>query len=229
MIENADACKIAPAKNRPTWPWLAAWLVLGLVCILFDPVIQPYLTRLGQVMPVRVVAKHWQELGATTGIVLFLLAAAGFAWHDRGRTLVRFGVGLAAAGLAVQVLKHVVGRVRPNDVGDASVFVGPNNPFTRHAWQLDSMPSGHATAVFAMAGMLAWRWPRLRWLWFFTAAGVAASRVLVDRHFPSDVLLGAWLGVMVSRCVNNRWPNVTKDHVARFSCREHGECGPGNE
>src|SRR5207248_6535143 len=60
-----------------------------------------------------------------------------------------------------------------------------------------SMPSGHAMMAFAGAVVLAAVVPRLRWPLLVLAAGVAASRVYVGVHYPSDVLAGAVLGAAV--------------------------------
>ena len=198
MKDNTDLSSIVPMRQPLAPVSLVVWLMIGLACMVIDPMIQPFLTHCGQVTAIRYVAESWQELDATTGVVLVLSAGVLLAWRDKGHTLIRFAPGLIGASLAVQTLKHLVGRVRPNDVGDVSVFVGPNNPFAHHAMQLDSMPSGHTTAAFAMAAMLAWRWLRFRWGWFVLAAGVGCARTLVDRHFVSDVIVGAWLGVVVA-------------------------------
>jgi membrane-associated phospholipid phosphatase len=56
------------------------------------------------------------------------------------------------------------------------------------------MPSGHTTTAFALAFSLSFLYPRLRPLWFAYALVLAASRVMVDAHYLSDVCAGALLG-----------------------------------
>jgi undecaprenyl-diphosphatase len=65
------------------------------------------------------------------------------------------------------------------------------------------MPSGHTTAAFAMAVLLACRWPRFTAAWFIIAAGVGVSRSLLDRHFPSDVVVGSCPGTFTSMVLWN--------------------------
>ena len=57
------------------------------------------------------------------------------------------------------------------------------------------MPSGHATTAFAAAVAVALLWPRLRVPMLIYAFLIAASRVVLDAHYVSDVLAGAAVGV----------------------------------
>lgn len=103
----------------------------------------------------------------------------------------------AFSGLLSQVVKHLVGRARPKLIN----ALGP--------WHFDlfsikaalaSFPSGHTTTVFAAAASLTFFMPpkSVKWsapLLFALALPVAASRLIVGAHYPSDVLGGAILGV----------------------------------
>ena len=55
-------------------------------------------------------------------------------------------------------------------------------------------PSGHATTAFAVAAALTALAPALWPAWLATAAGIGASRILLNAHFLSDVLGGGLLG-----------------------------------
>jgi membrane-associated phospholipid phosphatase len=60
-----------------------------------------------------------------------------------------------------------------------------------------SFPSGHATASFAFASVIAHRYPEKRWLkWtaYGLATGVSLARVGGKKHFMSDILVGGTLG-----------------------------------
>jgi undecaprenyl-diphosphatase len=61
-----------------------------------------------------------------------------------------------------------------------------------------SFPSGHATVSFACAAVLAAALPRLRVPLFALAALIAFSRVYVGVHYPSDVVGGAALGILIA-------------------------------
>lgn len=62
-----------------------------------------------------------------------------------------------------------------------------------------SFPSGHTTAAFAVAGVLFFYCPKKYGLpALILAILVALSRVYLGVHFPSDVLVGAFIGLSVS-------------------------------
>lgn len=60
-----------------------------------------------------------------------------------------------------------------------------------------SLPSGHAATSFAGAVVLAYLWRRGTPYFFLLATAIAFSRVYVGVHYPTDVLAGAALGVVV--------------------------------
>jgi membrane-associated phospholipid phosphatase len=181
---------------------IAAWFGMGLLLIFFDDSIQPFLTAFGGHPIVKGIAQNWQELGATLGIVCFLVAGIVTIRHDRGRTFILYVLVIFAAGGAVQIAKHLIGRARPNFVNDQTHFYGPFGMFYHGPRiQLDSMPSGHTTAAFAMAVALSYRWPKLTPMWFFLAAGVAVARTFVDCHFPSDVVIASCFGTVIGWAV----------------------------
>jgi hypothetical protein len=106
-------------------------------------------------------------------------------------------VAIALPGLAVTVVKRLIGRVRPSVVGPFAYV-----PFS---WRPDyaSMPSGHATTAFAVAVALGALWPRARPLLWLYAIVIAASRVIIAAHYPSDVIAGACVGGFAALIVRN--------------------------
>jgi membrane-associated phospholipid phosphatase len=58
-----------------------------------------------------------------------------------------------------------------------------------------SFPSGHSASSFAAATVIALISPRLRVPAFVLAGAIAFSRVYNGVHWPSDVLVGALVGV----------------------------------
>jgi membrane-associated phospholipid phosphatase len=99
--------------------------------------------------------------------------------------------GLAA--LAAQALKHTIGRPRPRFMHADNGF--PWRPSFESGW--DSFPSGHTTASFAVATVLAKIFPRLALPAYGLASFVAVSRAVRGSHFPTDVMAGVCLGMAV--------------------------------
>jgi membrane-associated phospholipid phosphatase len=100
---------------------------------------------------------------------------------------------IALPGLFVTILKRLIGRARPFIGGDADPF-----HFAPFIWRPDyaSLPSGHAANVFAALVAVGLVWPRLRPIMLVYALIIAASRVIVLAHHPSDVIAGAVVGTI---------------------------------
>ncbi|MBR4859847.1 MAG: phosphatase PAP2 family protein [Alphaproteobacteria bacterium] len=100
------------------------------------------------------------------------------------------------ASLIVWVLKIIIVRLRP-----VFVMSGIIPDFDRFTWAWHSMPSGHTTVTFAglvMIGMLAPKYKPITWT---IACVVGASRIFVGAHWFSDVILGAFIGMVVADIV----------------------------
>jgi undecaprenyl-diphosphatase len=94
-----------------------------------------------------------------------------------------------AADLLAGVGKLIVHRHRPfeHQLGPAS--------------STHSFPSGHTATSFACATVLSAYAPRLRVPLYVLAALIGLSRVYNAMHYPTDVLAGAVLGVLVALIV----------------------------
>ncbi|MEW5913865.1 MAG: phosphatase PAP2 family protein [Thermodesulfobacteriota bacterium] len=139
-------------------------------------------------------AAYWLGLGGVQIAFCVLLALIG--WLRRRPSLRRLGfLGLAAvvvSGLATQVFKHLVGRPRPRL--HQPIWQGLMPTFDSD-WH--SFPSGHAATSFALAAVLASRYPDWGFLFYGLAVFVACGRLLSGSHYLSDTLAGAVLGLMV--------------------------------
>lgn len=99
-----------------------------------------------------------------------------------------------ALSLAVgELLKWVVGRGRPFVGGKANPFnFAPFAGTEAYA----SLPSAHSVTAFALAFAVAAAWPRARGLMIAYALVIAATRLVLLAHHPSDVVAGATIGIM---------------------------------
>jgi len=123
---------------------------------------------------------------------------------------------IAISGAATGLIKGVVGRARPYVNGDDADAFALGRGF-RNGGDT-SFPSGHATAAFAAATVVAtegqrW-WPHAaRFVTpaaYGTATLVALARLYSDKHWASDVVMGAGIGTLSGLAVvhfNEAHPN----------------------
>ncbi|HAT4339823.1 TPA: phosphatase PAP2 family protein [Clostridium perfringens] len=87
------------------------------------------------------------------------------------------------------ILKYIIERPRPFATYEGLHIIIPK-PSSY------SMPSGHTSASFAAAFMLAYYFKNIRVYIYSLASLIAFSRIYLLVHYPSDVLTGALLGYL---------------------------------
>ena len=102
-------------------------------------------------------------------------------------------VVLVQAGVA-SGLKDLFSRMRPDSPEVAGVFFGPMAGVNGN-----SFPSGHATAAWALAALLAAYYPRWRWAFCVAAVAVCWARLQLGAHYPADLVAGGALGWYVAQ------------------------------
>jgi membrane-associated phospholipid phosphatase len=100
---------------------------------------------------------------------------------------------VAVSSLITEVLKYSIGRGRPFVGGEANAF-----HFSHFAGNpaYYSFPSGHATTAFALALAVSAVWPQARVAMAVYALIIAATRLVLLAHHPSDVVAGAMVGIV---------------------------------
>jgi hypothetical protein len=125
---------------------------------------------------------------------------ADLGWHGTEAVLLADGL--------TYVIKGVAGRARPflSSGRDPNSWVFGKG-FKSGDWS--SFPSGHSTTAFAAAAAVTnettrW-WPRSEWivgpLMYTGATAVGLSRMYHNKHWGSDVVLGAAIGTFSGRKV----------------------------
>ncbi len=129
-------------------------------------------------------------------------------WKETGEML---GEAVILADATSFVLKEAIGRARPFVKGDKGSF-RPGQFKTDY----DSMPSMHTSSSFAMASILAATSENIptKMLYYSAATFVGFSRIYQDKHWASDVLLGAAIGELCGRIVMATHVNNGKNKVS---------------
>lgn len=138
------------------------------------------------------------EVYATVG--LGTLAAGLISGDDDvSRAGGRITASLVVAGVSNTLLKTLVGRKRPNSSTDPDEF----EPFSNNV----SFPSGHTAMAFALAASVSNEvhfWPAQVGL--YSAATLTGwSRINDNKHWLSDVLGGAAVGITSAMIMDGRW------------------------
>jgi membrane-associated phospholipid phosphatase len=115
---------------------------------------------------------------------------------------------MAQSFLVEHTIKGLAGRQRPFAADGEDHWSGPAGFFKRYDPDFEglynSFPSGHTATAFSLATVVALQYRHPAWvpvLAYTIAAGVGLTRVTMDRHWMSDVVVGAVVGHLVARLV----------------------------
>lgn len=146
---------------------------------------------------------HYKTL-SNAGVAA-LVGGAGGMWllghakHNEHWSETGFLAGEAALDslVAAEGLKYSLRRDRPFQAGGSGAFFQGRGT---------SFPSEHATAAWAVAGVVAHEYPGpfTKIMVYGLASLVSVSRVKAHQHFPSDVLVGSVIGNLVAQNIYGR-------------------------
>jgi membrane-associated phospholipid phosphatase len=218
---------------RRSWQ-RAIWLTAGGAVIVAALMLTFDATEIGMMpprgtpslWPVRILTDFGKDAYVLWTLAVILVAVGlvipRLARPSRAR-LLRFGTHLQYLFLAVltpvlmsELIKWVVGRGRPFVGGKANAFnFAPFNGTEAYA----SLPSSHAVTACALAFAIAAVWPKARIAAVIYALLIAASRLVLLAHHPSDVVAGGLVGVIGAMAVRY-WFAVRR---LGFAIRNDGE------
>jgi len=143
--------------------------------------------------------------GTNTALAMVAVPVAFYGWsaheHD---TYGKQTVFLAVEAMAdVQILafgmQMIDRRIRPVDVPPHGNYA--DTWFEAGFFDRKSFPSAHTITAFALADVFTERYPQHRWVpWvsYGLASTIGFSRLTSQAHFPSDIVVGAVLGFVVT-------------------------------
>lgn len=205
LIDAGDVA-IAPVRWNQT-QWAVAFgvssLTIGLITQ--DLAIQKFAQR-NQTVLLDNVSKYVLEpwgSGLYTIPAMGIMYGVSFAIHDKKArmTAIKGVEAFAYAAIAAQILKQIFHRQRPyqGDPANPYMWEGPIGPL-----DYTSFPSGHSTAVFAVATVIASAYKKTVWvpvLCYSLASLTALSRIYDNDHWMSDVVMGSAIGLAIGQTV----------------------------
>ena len=214
-----------------------------------EPVQRFALRRRNESPALRHVSSYITNFGGLYEVyTLGALGAYGFVFHqDKMKTTTLLATQAYVTGALVEsVLKALSGRQRPyvmdpNSVEAEPTFHGPlyNGGRDADGKRLNSsFPSGHTTVAFAAATVFALEYrnkPFIPIIAYSAATLIGLSRLTENKHWATDVLVGATLGYLTGRQVVNNYHRYAKlkapqqnRSTFRFNLQHHfGHMMPG--
>ena len=106
---------------------------------------------------------------------------------------------LFITGFFTQLLKHIVGRARPNHTILDDSF---NFDFFTFDSNFHSFPSGHTSTIFIIALVCSTIVPKIKYFFLLFALIVSFSRIVVGAHFLTDIIGGVLVAFLCFKFIN---------------------------
>jgi hypothetical protein len=112
-------------------------------------------------------------------------------------------------------IKYITQRERPYQTDNIN-----NSHFIWNSFHYNSFPSGHTSDAFAMASVIGYNIKNKYWQIpiYAVATGVGLSRIHDNKHWVSDVVLGAAIGYCVGQIIN-RSGNFVFEKKSKYACQ----------
>ncbi|MFP4045961.1 MAG: phosphatase PAP2 family protein [Candidatus Aenigmatarchaeota archaeon] len=153
------------------------------------PIMQFFVSMRNPVL--NTIAMGYTQLGhAVLGAVLFLIFYAFKEKVFAGRLF----IGLVLGNLTVASLKLFFGRLLPYHYA----LLSSPKFLLKYCF-----PSGHTMTAFVLAHVLGERFGK-KGMFYLFAVGVGLSRIYLGVHYPSDVIVGALIGILIGKLAMSR-------------------------
>ncbi len=140
-----------------------------------------------------------------------LLIILGFLSEKKGKiALALLIISLSLTdSICAQILKPFFERLRPSHLSleQLNLLVSKGGKW--------SMPSNHAANMFSLAITLSYFYSRYKTFLILLAIIISFSRVYVGVHFPSDVIVGGFIGYFISSLCLILWGNVKLNEIKK--------------
>lgn len=196
---------------QSNWLRLASGIFAALISIYWlDEVLLRFFTSGGLPGDVQRTIMLCEAFSHGSGVGLILLVLLSVDKANRRRLLVvatcAFGSGMSA-----NAMKLMVHRLRPSAMLEQGLnavasfqgigFSTVDQLLADQAHTLQSFPSAHTSTAFGFAVGLVWCYQKGHVAFFVLAMMAGIQRIVVGAHWPSDVVAGATLGLVVAPAI----------------------------
>jgi len=193
--ESAANGVCSTRRRTNAYLFAAAFLLLLVLCFAaLDEMVVEVVQPLQHNALLMALAEVGQFLGNRLGSILLVALVIILAWRRWKKAALIAVVASLTQSAVVELIKALTGRPRPIVVEEDGVSPG----FYGLGFEGNSFPSGHATFAFTLATVAVAFFPRARVPIYAVAAFVAISRIMLDKHYLSDVTAGALLGYAIA-------------------------------
>ena len=134
---------------------------------------------------------YWGDFPTGTLLLFGMLFLGGFVFKNEKMRRIAMACLLAAAiaGILTNCFRLTLGRPRPS----------AEKPDGLYGFKLDGnyhgFPSGHSATAMGTTTAIAVIYPPLGVPVLIAGGSVGWARMMLDRHYPTDVLVGGYLGI----------------------------------
>lgn len=147
--------------------------------------------------------KVWAILSILVFGISLLMAYRGHHFSTRAKKILYVFTSVFVAIIIGACIKFLLARYRPELLFSEGLY--GFHFFSFHKG-FNSTPSGHALVIFALATALSELYRRYAFVFLGFALIVGLSRIVLEAHFLSDILLGAYIGILsAALCARHRF------------------------
>lgn len=191
-----------PLALRTAFVFLALFAAVALAYFFLDrevaTALRPYFNGVPFFKWLTYIVKPLTPAASIAAIVVSVRALSRGSLTSVESAILRMCCAILIAGVLTYELKEIFGRTWPETwVNNNPSYFGNGTYgfFPFHGGQgYASFPSGHTTAISALAGAIWCLWPGLRWIGLALAAAVVIGLLGADYHWLSDIIAGAIVG-----------------------------------
>jgi undecaprenyl-diphosphatase len=207
--DQRPASQLFPSRSAPReYATLGLLLLAGLLALAIDLRLSRAMVEDHALKSLHRFLEMIEPFGQPPAVIIVSLAVLLCGGARRGAGF-RIAAGAILSGLAVDVLKLCVARIRPRHFDYQGTvfdtFTGPL-PEASGGSHIQSWPSGHTAIAVGFCLALSAVFPRGRWLFRILAALVALQRIETGAHYLSDTLFAAGAAYAVHLAVFRSGP-----------------------